>query len=1280
MQGESAERELLTAAKAMQQGLISAEDLAKVTAAWTAGGKGSLLPYLEDLSGIDEMDRQRLRSLFAEHNDSLVGQIAESLDDSLFDKLNQALADVPDNDLKASVVHWRDVVARRAAEPVSEDDRFRIVAAHAEGGLGEVLLAQDRQLNRDVALKRIREKWAGNEQARIRFRQEAEITGRLEHPGVVPVYALGTRADGQIYYAMRFIRGQCLEETTALFHDGIGSHPDGFRSADFRNLLRRFVDVCNTIGYAHSRGIIHRDLKPANIMLGKYGETLVVDWGLAKQVGVEETEISLDAESLILSASGSGSAPTQFGSAVGTPQYMSPEQAGGRPDRMGPLTDVFGLGATLYHMLTNRPPQSQDSVDRILERVEHGDFDRPTDVVPDLPQPLEAICLKAMAVRPSDRYSSPTALANDIELWLADEPISVHSDSVTVKAARWVRKNQTIAATTAVTLLLLIVAAVAGGLAWNEFEHQRFAFEQADLKSKAEAHERREVQYAQMVSSLETTDLLVENQLQQGNFLAAVSVLNKEIAALQGEMSFTNERRELQTRAQRLNAIVRFYELAADAQAHNFQAQDEAEIIATVKALDLLGVWNQADWWNHLPDDDLNAEQQFQLREAVYRDLVLLASTYTKLTVIRTLKNFGSKVPETFSGRLDAVFSRDGREEARATLAICDMASRYRYAECLRWYHSVAGFRLLQSVLVPVRRLKAPRSSVDAYELGVMLLTKALVEDFPFRGYRGVEDDFMNAQETFSYASQLAPDHYFTHLVLATTEYLIGERAAAAGDPEAWLHYEMSQQSFGRCMALDPELPFAFGDVATVCLREREVIANSKELSAEDIQRKQDELLERCRRHALTAVRKTPGSAWVYWHYGHTLAAVDRMDEAMEAYRRAVTMSYRFGDDTNVSIIDVDRIRGRARLIEETQKRIDAGDECSIYHAVIAAAYLLTQEFDKARPYAKAAAELQPVDPLAWSVQGILALHDQDNDAAYQLFRKAESRSAESFWAVLGQGLCLEEQNKHDEALQRFRRAEVVAQTDYHRADSLLGQCRAFIRMGRFEDAAIAVHKARDAYPACHLEQISQLANQQAATPVVNRLLDLRHISTRDLMNNRQILDTRDVHIANADFSLPFGRCWQNPADPAWLVKGGGRSTAQVKDVEGVTALHVSSIAGDAAFRASSQQTITVDHDSDYELVISVLANSAVPGSLRFYVVGEGKPADKPVVEVDAATTGWTTLKGRFRSPTLRRNKGLMPMTFIMESTTAADVLVDHISIQKVASESESDFPADEAL
>jgi WD40 repeat protein/serine/threonine protein kinase len=344
--------------------------------------------------------------------------------------------------------------------------RFLVVRPHAQGALGEVFVALDVELNREVALKKMKAGSAEDAAHRARFVQEAEITGKLEHPGIVPVYGYGEYADCRPYYAMRFIKGESLNEAIRRFHQT--RHADeGQRSLALRKLLGAFLAVCQAIDYAHSRGILHRDLKPSNIMLGKFGETLVVDWGLAKSLDQPETQAADTehelAERPLRRASGSGSVETILGSAVGTPNYMSPEQAAGRGDLVGPGSDVYGLGATLYALLTGKLPFDGSDEAEVLQRVQRGAFPRPRSIASRIPAALEAICLKAMALRPKQRYASARELAEDLEHWLADEPVTAYPEPAGARLARWGRHHKPLV-TGAAALLLTAVTALSLGL------------------------------------------------------------------------------------------------------------------------------------------------------------------------------------------------------------------------------------------------------------------------------------------------------------------------------------------------------------------------------------------------------------------------------------------------------------------------------------------------------------------------------------------------------------------------------------------------------------------------------------------------------------------------------------------------------------------------------------------------------------------------------------------------------------------------------------------------
>ena len=324
-----------------------------------------------------------------------------------------------------------------------------------------MFVAKDVELNREVAYKQIRGDCADEPFNRTRFLLEAEITGGLEHPGIVPVYGLGVDDAGRPYYAMRFIKGDSLKDAIRRFHqDPRFAVNPGVRLLELQKLLRRFLDVCNAVAYAHSRGVLHRDIKPGNIMVGPYGETLVVDWGLAKVVGRNDPS---SPEETLRPPSASGTSETMPGSTIGTPAFMSPEQADGRLDRVGPRSDVYSLGATLYCLLTGRAPIEDADNMAALDKARRGVIRAPRQLKPELPRALEAICQKAMALEPEDRFPTPRHLADDLERWLADEPVSAWREPISVRTRRWMRRHRTLMTTSAAVLILGLVGT--GGFA-----------------------------------------------------------------------------------------------------------------------------------------------------------------------------------------------------------------------------------------------------------------------------------------------------------------------------------------------------------------------------------------------------------------------------------------------------------------------------------------------------------------------------------------------------------------------------------------------------------------------------------------------------------------------------------------------------------------------------------------------------------------------------------------------------------------------------------------------
>ncbi|MFI5456219.1 MAG: tetratricopeptide repeat protein [Isosphaerales bacterium] len=460
--------DLLFGLLALQNGLIDQGALFAAFAAWTRDKARSLADHLIDLGHLDAPRRAVVEAIAGLHVQALGGDPEKSLAVLAVGRsTRESLARAGGPEVEATLGHVRSAPGstRDDNDPdrtgsysvgsaTSDGQRFRILRPHARGGLGAVFVALDNELHREVALKQILEKYADDAVSRQRFVAEAEITGGLEHPGVVPVYGLGTDANGRPYYAMRFIKGDSLKDAIARFHEDEAKKTDpGRRSLELRTLLRRFTDVCNAIDYAHARGVIHRDLKPANIIVGKHGETLVVDWGLAKAIGRADPS----AGEQTLAPSSGGSSETLPGSALGTPAYMSPEQARGELNRLGPRSDVYSLGATLYCLLTGKPPVESDDIGAVLHAVQEGQFRRPSQHDPALDLALEAVCLKAMATEPEHRYPTPKALADDLDRFMADEPVTAWREPFSRRARRWARRNRTKVTAAAVALVAGVV-------------------------------------------------------------------------------------------------------------------------------------------------------------------------------------------------------------------------------------------------------------------------------------------------------------------------------------------------------------------------------------------------------------------------------------------------------------------------------------------------------------------------------------------------------------------------------------------------------------------------------------------------------------------------------------------------------------------------------------------------------------------------------------------------------------------------------------------------------
>lgn len=447
--------------------------------------------------------RRRAEVLLAEYLVSLESGNFDALLD--FDGFVERNADVAD-ELRALYARWHDVVgllealeSRRAGatdetessrpDPPSDDvlrrlarrddafARYRIEDEVARGGQGAILRVWDSDLRRALAMKvmhadggRALDLASARTRKLGRFLEEAQVTGQLDHPGIVPVHEIGLDRRGRVYFTMKLVRGRDLRGILALVHSG----SDEWTQIRVLNVI---LKVCEAMAYAHSKGVLHRDLKPGNVMVGKFGEVHVMDWGLAKVQGEHEPgeahpSTSSRAPAAVLTdreeaKSEESGAPlrTLDGDVIGTPAYMAPEQAMGRLDEVGPAADVYAVGAMLYELLHGRAPYADPggaaAHDVVLRRIAQGPPLALHDAHPELPGELIAICEKAMAREVSERYAGMKELGDDLRAFLEGRVVGAHESGAWAEARKWVRRNKPLATSLGAAVVLLVAGLAA---------------------------------------------------------------------------------------------------------------------------------------------------------------------------------------------------------------------------------------------------------------------------------------------------------------------------------------------------------------------------------------------------------------------------------------------------------------------------------------------------------------------------------------------------------------------------------------------------------------------------------------------------------------------------------------------------------------------------------------------------------------------------------------------------------------------------------------------------
>lgn len=457
------DRNLLFGVFAVQLKRVSASEIMSAAAAWAAEPSQPLAERLVANRALSVDDCQFLDRLVNEAIDSHDGDTAATLAalggaHLVEDTFAQSIILTDSGDVKIRPAGKDGEESPSEIEAINEPEgRYVNEIEHARGGMGRVLFVHDSFLERDIALKEIRppsngaadstDKAHGSGSLLNRFLREAKITGQLEHPSIVPVYELGHRQDGTLYYTMKLVRGRTLSAAFKEAKD-LGER---------LHLLPHFLNLCQAIAYAHSRKVIHRDIKPANVMIGEFGETVVIDWGLAK-VKDHEDDFHIDPldETVRSLRSGDDTPMTAYGEVMGTPAYMPPEQAKGQLDQIDERSDLYSLGTVLYELLTGVPPYSGKSTAEILAKVVDAKPAPINSHARNAPSELVAICMRAISPHPHDRYHSVMELADEIRRFQTGNFVKVYRYNARDYVARFVKRNSTLVATSATAILIVI--------------------------------------------------------------------------------------------------------------------------------------------------------------------------------------------------------------------------------------------------------------------------------------------------------------------------------------------------------------------------------------------------------------------------------------------------------------------------------------------------------------------------------------------------------------------------------------------------------------------------------------------------------------------------------------------------------------------------------------------------------------------------------------------------------------------------------------------------------
>ncbi len=910
---------------------------------------------------------------------------------------------------------------------------YEVLEKLGEGGMGIVYKARDVKLNRLVALKMVQGVGTVAQRSLIRFLAEAESVAAIQHPNVVRVYEYG-ETDGRPYMSLEYCPGGTLAE-----HLRNGR----LEARKAAGILSR---IAAGVGAAHELGTIHRDVKPGNVLFDLAGEPKIADFGLAKRI----TGLEL----------------TRTREVMGTPFYMAPEQAGGANKFVGPPADVWALGVMLYELLAGTRPFDAESTEEILARVILTTPAPLQQMVPGLPRDLELICRKCLEKNPADRYPSANELADDLNRFVAGEPISVRPAGLVERLYKWVRRKPILAAVYGLTgLLVVLIGLIVGAVwLWRDAEQRGAQAEQNRQQAESLRDHEANQRIQELLQSVSASEGEALERFRTGRFGEARKTLDDVLARLPDEARLSQRRIAIRTRRNQASHLEHFY-AHADRAWYIVGDEDldwQPVLMASRRALQELGILTQDgafannEWWRDLPDADLGDEQQGRLRGEIYQQILLIALVHIR----------EGAVPLLSPKSTDQV-KRNVADHFRRSLTYVNQARAWERSQQLSPTRSILLTKKAIGALASLAGDK--ETSGRAAETEAAISQRQSMPDQVTSAelfFDGILHFFLSTFE--DNAVKLAMEFYLkldgTNAKPRAAENL---RRAAILEPKRFWHQMMAGWSLlnnedfvGAELAFTDAIRIRDRDPRGYLFRATTLVQRATQKTGksprlpDDVRKK---FIALGRSDLARARELDPLIPDVHWLGGKIHSMLNEKSEAIEAYARYMEIEDRRLPGRLVRgnyLNDVDRYLKDLLATDPTEP-----------NALAARALLQLRRLDS--PGAFTAAEKSLNHPRGLAVRGTVLMQRGDWRAALVDFDAAIRTMPQNYLAAIGRGLAYEAGADLGKSLSAYDTtlggpAGASATAKWQQAEAHHGRFRVLTRLNRTAEAQLSLQRARE--------------------------------------------------------------------------------------------------------------------------------------------------------------------------------------------------------------------------